>query len=346
MTYILCIIVVSVSSIIAGKYNNKKALFFTAFILSVFCGLRGIGVGVDTIHYYNFLSYIRGSGIGFGSDIGFSVISYILMGIFKNPHTPLLIYSFITNYLIVYRLWDFKEKASFPVMILIYVIIHYPYTFNIVRQFLAISIVFWATRYIERDKYIKYIILNVIATTFHTSSLLCFGYLFVKVGFETKKKKYRYLGIGLAIIFILVGLVLFTNNVQKYEQYFIQTSTGFHAMTILKIFCTILIIFFNKIYKNTKFSISEYREYVSMNKEIVIIYQLGLLLAGLGMFFTFMNRIGFYFLIYEMPFWGQVVRAVRNKDMYRILIGTILIYIIIAMLLFDTSGLIAYSTYF
>lgn len=180
---------------------------------------------------------------------------------------------------------------------------------------------------------------------FSNVALLCFAYLFVRRGFGTEKKKLRYLGFGLAVIFSLAGLFLLRANAQKYKQYFAQATTGFHAMTALKIACAILIVLANKVYKNAAFSISKAREYVPMNKEIVLSYQLGLLLAGLGMFFAFMNRIGFYFLMYEMPFWGQSVRAVTNKGVYRLLIAAILIYIVASAFLSDANGLITYSTY-
>ena len=58
-----------------------------------------------------------------------------------------------------------------------------------------------------------------------------------------------------------------------------------------------------------------------------------------------MNRMGFYFMMFEMPFWGQAVRAVVNRGVYRLLILVILIYVLISTFQFDTSGLITYSTY-
>lgn len=346
MIYILCILLVSVCAIIAGRYSSRKVLFLIAFILSLFCGLRGTEVGVDTNNYYIFLSDIRERGIGYGSDIGFSIISYFLMGILKDPHKTLMVYAFITNYLIIYRLWDFKEKASFPMMILIYTVVHYLYTFNIVRQFLAISIAFWATKYLERNKYFKYVLLNMIAASCHTSALVCFGYLFVKRGFGTEKNKLRYLGFGLGIVFVFIGLFMFSTNAQKYEQYFVQISGGsIHTMTILKSAFVLLIVLSNRTLRNPVFSRSTTGKYVPMNKEVITVYLFGLFLSGLGMFFTYMNRIGFYFLMYEMPFWGQSVRASLNKGIYRLLIAAILIYVIVSTFIFDTSGLISYMTY-
>ena len=316
MLYILCLLSVLLLSYIADKRERKIYIFLCALILSAFCGLRSVGTGVDTKNYYNFLSYIRGSGIGFGSDIGFSVVSYFLMGIFDNPYYPLLFFATITNFLIVYRLWDFRNEASLSLMLMLYMVVYYPYTFNIVRQFLAISLVFWATRYIEREEYKKYIIFNILATTFHTSALMCFSYLFVKFGNGAKKKKYRILGFGVAALFVVAGLFLFSANVSKYESYLVSSGVSIHAMTILKIACWLLVVIINRVYQNMEFSITK-------NGEIV---------------YTFMNRIGFYFIMYELPFWGQAVRARVNRSIYRAIILFIIGYVLVTSFMIERSA--------
>lgn len=329
MLYILCILSVLLLSYIADKKENRIFLLLCAFILSLLCGLRGVGTGVDTIHYYNFMSYIRGSGISFGSDIGFSVISYIIMGFFDNPYYPLIVFAFVTNFLIVYRLWDFREEASLTLMLLIYLSIYYSYTFNIVRQFLAISIIFWGTRYIERGEYIKYIILNILTSSIHTSSLLCFSFLFVTFGYNTKNIKYKILSFGSAILYVFVGIYFFSANITKYEGYFVKSNSSIHAMTILKIICLLLVLFSNNVFRNDKFSVSKYGVVFPMQKQVPIMYAAGLVLSTLGMKYTFMNRIGFYFLMFEMPFWGQAVRAKVNKDIYRLIIFLIVGYVLV-----------------
>lgn len=326
MLYVSCIVSILLLSHIAEKRENRFFLFLCAFILSLFCGLRGVKTGVDTMNYYNFMSYIRESGISFGSDIGFSVISYGMMGIFNNPYYPLLIFAFITNFLIVFRLWDFRKEASMMVMLLIYMTMYYPYTFNIVRQFLAISIVFWGTRYLERGEYIQYIVLNILASTIHTSSLL--GFVFLLVAFECDRKRYKVIGYLLVIMLIFIGGLVFNKNIIKYEQYFFMSNFSIHGMTILKIICFIFAISLEKVFRNSEFSISKYGDPVSMKKCIPIIYAVGLLLTALGMKFAFMNRIGFYFIMFELPFWGQTVRAKVNSKVYRLIVFLIVGYVL------------------
>lgn len=334
MLYTLCIILVLILSSIADKRERRFPVFLCALVLSLFCGLRGIGTGVDTYNYYSFMSYIRGSGISFGSDIGFSAISYFLMGFLDNPYYPLVFFSFVTNFLIVYRLWEFRKDSSFSLMLFIYMALQYAYAFNIVRQFLAIAIIFWATRYIERGEYIKYIILNIIASMIHTSALLCFSLLFVTFGYKSPKKKYKILGFGTAAVFVVIGTYAFSTNIAKYTDYFTTTSaSSIYWMVLLKAICVAVILFSNKALSNDEFSITKNGEVVPMQRQVFILYGLGLMLSLIGMFFPFMNRIGFYFMIYEMPFWGQAIRAKINRYVYWLFILFIVGYKLILMYL-------------
>lgn len=333
MIYVVCILSVLLLSYIADRKQKYICLFLSALILSLFCGLRGIGTGVDTGHYFNFMSYIRGSGISYGSDIGFSLLSYLMMGVFNNPYYPLVVFAFITNYLIVYRLWDFRNEASFVLMMLVYMTWQYSYGFNIVRQFMAIAIVFWGTRYIERGNYIRYIVFNILAATIHTSALLCFSFLFVTFGYKAKKKKYKIIAFGAALLIVLIGIGMFRNNIIKYEGYFSNANNAIHGMTIFKICCAVMVAFSNRIFSNDSFSISKQGKYIPMQRQIPIMYMVGLLLSSLGMWFTFLNRIGFYFMVFEMPFWGQVVRAKKNKVIYWFLILFIVGYKLLTTLI-------------
>ena len=57
---------------------------------------------------------------------------------------------------------------------------------NIMRQWIAVSIVFWGTKYLKDNRYIPFIISVVIATLFHTSAVIGLGYLIVSIFFNKK----------------------------------------------------------------------------------------------------------------------------------------------------------------
>lgn len=345
MLYLLVLLLTGSVSVLADKRRSQLAVLWVVILLSAFCGLRGASVGVDTSNYYNLLSNIRITGVRYGSDIGFSAVSYVLMKLLGKPEYVLLTYAFFTNCLIVFRLWDFRDKASFPLMILIFMVFHYPYTFNIVRHYLAIAVIFWGTRYLERNCYFRYIVLNAIAVGFHTSAILCFSFLFLSFGFRCQTKKFKTIGFILAFFFVVLGVVIFNSNIQKYSYYFLQSSGTIHGMTLLKTLCMLGVVFTNKVLWNRKLSMSRTGEYVPMGKEVVVAYLTGLVLASTGMFYTYMNRVGFYFLMYEMPFWGQIVRVRKNAAFYRLVVAVMVLYAVIQTVRYDTSGLINYVSF-
>jgi hypothetical protein len=187
MEYLYIVAISLLLSFIIERYNSRIALLVLSLFLSSICGLRGPEVGIDTENYIRYLNDIQLRGVGYGSEWGFSLISYYLMYFFQLPYIPLFIYSLITNFLIIYRIWEFKDKASFPLMILIFLAFYYPYTFIIVRQMLAISLIFWGSRYIEKGKLSRYLLYNVIAITFHTSSIICLVLAFIAYLKRAKK---------------------------------------------------------------------------------------------------------------------------------------------------------------
>lgn len=346
MPYLLCIAFSLILAIIAEKSQKKAPVYIIAIILSLFCGLRGASVGVDTVNYITNLTYIRERGILFGgSDIGYSLLSYIMMGYFNNPHYALLVFAAITNILVILRLWDFKESSSFTMMVLIFLIFHYPYTFNIVRQYLAVSIIFWGTRYLEKSSYLKYLCFVAIAASMHSSAILGFLLVFIPFGFDKfRLTKIKLVGLFGSVLLIIVGFNVFQSNFDKYTKYFQESETSVHLITIVKTLAVLLVIVANRPFKNKTFSYS-YCKTHPMRKEIPIIYTCGLLLSSLGMLHSFMNRIGFYFMMYEMPFWGQAIMARKNRIIFILIISLMLIYSFQATMLGGADGLIDYTTF-
>ena len=346
MPYLLCIAFSLILAIIAEKSQKKAPVYIIAIILSLFCGLRGASVGVDTANYITNLTYIRERGILFGgSDIGYSLLSYIMMGYFDNPHYALLVFAAITNTLIILRLWEFKESSSFTMMVLIFLIFNYPYTFNIVRQYLAVSIIFWGTRYLERGSYLKYLCFVAIAASMHSSAILGFLLVFIPFGFDKfRLTKIKLVGLFGSVLLIIVGFSVFQSNFDKYTKYFQESETSVHLITIVKTLAVFLVIVANRPLKNKSFSYSYYKTH-PMRKEIPIIYTGGLLLSSFGMMHSFMNRIGFYFMMYEMPFWGQAIFARKNRIIFILIISLMLIYSFQATMLGGADGLIDYTTF-
>ncbi len=126
--------------------------------MALLSGLRGISVGKDTRSYTDTFEMIlhnqRVELSWTGIETSFINLCSILQKINTSPQFLFVLFSFLINGFIIVRFWDFRYVASFTWMMIAYYIGFYFMTFNIMRQFCAIAIIFWGTRYIDRKKYI------------------------------------------------------------------------------------------------------------------------------------------------------------------------------------------------
>lgn len=339
--YVVCTVIIL--SFLVERYNSKIALLLLMLILSLLCGLRGPEVGVDTQNYIQFLTDIESIGPGYGSDLGFSLISYGLMSYFHFAHIPLLLFGIITNVLIILRLWEYRDKAYFPMMILIYLAFFYHYTFILVRQYLAIAIIFWGSRYIDKGKIRNYLVLNAIAFLIHTTAIICVLLVFIS-SYRKKNKNKRIISFVLLGLLTLFLLGAFDSRIEKFKSYTDLQNFGLQIMTLLEVVVfTIVTSLSSRIYYK-RFAISKSGIYFSVKKSLTITYGLGLLMFSMGMFITYTGRLGMYFLFFEMPFWGQLSRARANKFIY---VYPILVVVLVKLfyILVSNEDMANYSTF-
>src|SRR5699024_10351989 len=101
--------------------------------------------------------------------------------------------AFATNYLIVKSLWHFKDKVNFTLSTFLFFTIYYFQTYNITRQWLAIAIVFFAIKYLFSNKYIKYLLIVLVASTIHSSAIITLSFIPLHVWVTRKlSKKYKF----------------------------------------------------------------------------------------------------------------------------------------------------------
>lgn len=304
----------------AYKRNNTKLVFLIALLLSLVMGLREKTVGVDTINYYNLFGSIRSiSQARKQNDPIFYIIAYLLMKIKDDPYFPIFVFSTAINFLCVYRLWEYREFSSFKYSLLRYVSIFFLFAMNCMRQFLSISIVFWATRYLDKKEYDKYLIFVGIASTIHIASLVGASFIILdSLQWNNLSRKQKNL-VNLSILglpaYYLISRRLASG---RYEHYFTNvTITGWQSL-IIKVALLVAVILVE--YNDNKKSDKKYA--ISMT---YVYYFIGLLAIFLGVYYRFMERIGYYFYIYSTVYTGI---AAREKK-YRLLVRVFILFIVI-----------------
>ena len=204
---------------LAERGNKMSCLVLLILVLSCFVGLRSRSVGIDTDMYYQQFERLSRGIFSPNVEIGFQLICYPLLKIMKTEHL-ILLFSLITNCLIMARLWSLREKASFFLMSMLYIFLLYPETANIMRQYLAIAVVFYASIYVEKKRPVVFSLWIVVAIAIHRSALLGLSYypLYFWVSHKDLNKK-AMLGLSVLIVApmaVAIFLQRFSGNLSKY----------------------------------------------------------------------------------------------------------------------------------
>lgn len=164
------------------KHSRSAKLFFiiASMILIAIAGFR-YGVGTDYFAYYNnyeiyaeeFFTSIKNF-----NEPGFKLICWCVQKFGGNGFTVILISAFLTISLCMKTIYEFADDLAGTVMLLIFTGFWHT-EFNAVRQCLAAAIVFAGIRYIKNRCFWKYLIVVLIASTFHMSALVMIVLYFV-----------------------------------------------------------------------------------------------------------------------------------------------------------------------
>ncbi len=152
--------------------------FILMFFLFVLCAFRSSDIGNDTASYIRAFKNL----IAFGEindqtymEKGYQVFSLVVGHFFKSSQA-IIIASAIVTYLLSFIYFK-RTCFSPPVAICAFYAIGFASTLNTIRQGIAVSILFFAYSMISNKKYVKASLLILIATAFHTVSIVMFLYM-------------------------------------------------------------------------------------------------------------------------------------------------------------------------
>lgn len=310
----------------AQKTDKSIWVWCIVVCLSLVLGLRAESVGVDTPNYIRMFNHVAAGNpdaVG-GTERSFLFIVKLLQIISKSPTFLFLVFAFATNTLAISRLWEFRKTISFPWVILYFFGCFYFFAFNIMRQMVAVAMVFWGTRYVQRKSYWKFLLVMAVAVLFHQSALLGLLYLAIDV-LCFKKTRQIYIDLIknivkdnkiVAVIGLGVGLiaiVILTIKASKYINYFkdVKFDIGFLLPLKLMVLCSFAYLVKRNSGKwggDGKKAMHRY-----MDQNVVIYYGIGLGISFLGYSFTFMERIGLYFTPFGCLFVGYLIKKARHR---------------------------------
>lgn len=306
---------------IRGKLSIFGFLVVVCIPLSVLAGLRH-NVGTDFASYCNIFEIIKYNTFSEAverTDLEplFVLIVKTISFFIKSNSFIFFAIEFMTLIPVAITIYRFRDKLSMPFAFLLYYLNFYHMSLNILRQMLAVSIVFFGLYYLIKKRYLVYCITNLLAVFIHTSTILCFSFLLVPLLFsflrgKLKRNKwipdvifYTIIVLSPVIIRRLISIVLSLSIFEKYAHRFVTGEVSIGIGTIafaIMLILPVIIIAWNIINKD---------ESLMIMKNLYIMY---LPFSFVGYFVTWASRINYYPLVIPVLFIPAVIRASRGYN--------------------------------
>lgn len=347
LLYVSILIVALGFAYLSQKRNKKFYLFLLVAILTFAAGFRSVSCGVDTPTYYEHIT----NGFPYHwqfREEGFRLIANFFMDSFQNPQLVFVFCAFVTNLLILLRLWDFKDDANFGFMTLLYLLLYYSNSMNIMRQYVAVAVIFYGTRYLNRNK-LLFIPFVIAAFFIHRSSLLALGYFAISLWTSfTKKQKQIFF---LPLLLVMIGAVGYVasylaSDITSYRSQMVQNLNITYFYILIVFAFTIFLQKKNLYIKVTSNNKMRHYDGYAIDKDIVYYVFIGLVFSCLSMFFAFVGRTGLYYSIFDIVFWGIACKKFKNARFNKFLILVYAFYIFGLVIFRNDCLLFPYSIFF
>ncbi len=239
-----------------------------------------------------------------------------------------------------------KENSMNPGLSLAYFIgtLYYFSSFNIIRQFIAISICFYSINFLKNKKIIHYSIVILIAFLFHKSAIMMLPLYFV---LNRRYKAEGYLMLFFMIPIAVIFLRYFGVNIAQslsYENY-IENGQFEGGVTAIPQIAWELTLFFFCLRFLPRMESRDKYAYVLVNLQLI-----NFSIYCCAFFLPYVNRISIYFKIFQILLFPLLFSSLGNRSIATLLNTVFLIGLSILMYVFlDLWGykdVIPYQTVF
>ena len=180
--YAIVVFVVLLLGLFLGEWrpSRKKEILFlclSSVVLIVFSALRATNVGIDYYQFYvPFFENVRSGGWSFLvsdanpylTEFGFSLLTFLISLVTGNVFVYMAV---IATIMIGLTAWVLYRDCSKPwIGMFIFVAFNFfGNTLSYIRQSLGIAIFLFAIHYIKEKRIVPYMLLVLLAATFHNS---------------------------------------------------------------------------------------------------------------------------------------------------------------------------------
>lgn len=311
----IAFIVIAFCLLFSAFTNNRAVYIIACMVLFFIAAYRTIEVGTDTLNYESHFIRVQNGIYEFSEPLWIALL--VVVDYFGGDFRSVLILSSALTLLPIY--WCVYKYSKNPLLSLYfyYTLYFYFYSFNIMRQSIAVSLVFVALMLLIHGRRYYYIIIVVIAGLFHYTALLALGLLYID---KFPKYSGAYL-FAIAISFVagifLPGYVIqLGTTVLPYANYSEVVLGGILGNTAFLLLLNTLFVFIMLINSNRDYYFNIFFVFIVMSNILVRIPYGGRIV----MYFSILCIIFYVNLIYNNNFkqkvWAPIVIVVYSIIMF------------------------------
>lgn len=323
--YILLLVIVTV--ICACLKNSRHLKYIIPFLLLFSCAaLRGEGMGADYYTYRIYFSRYADMSmeeIFKQEESGYVFLNKILSVFSTDFYIVIVVVAFISLIGVFYFLKENCEKYTALSIWLYITLFFYLWTFTILRQAIAMSIVLIAFCYAMKNNWLKFFLLVLIAFLFFHNTAIIALIIYPLLKMDLKQ-------IYFIIIFIIVSILFYyRENILKIMRYIVLRRFRFYfsseliqgeGNSLLLVYFALTVFIFFLIFKVK--SIEE--ENVVLQKMILWSSCIGTTLQSMAMIFGLFNRLSQYFMIPVFLILPTLIRTKFKQKDRVIIVGLIM----------------------
>lgn len=313
---------------------RKVCIIFSFSVLCLISALRGFDVGIDTHNYaekFNLIqkytwAEILSSFYTERMEIGYALLNK-LVGVFSSePRSIIIVNSCIICYAMAYFVYHFTDSDCTAIMLFICTELYF-FSFNIMRQMIAVILLMNAWGLLKQKKYRWSLVLFFLCISIHVMSIIFAAVYFFYFIHDNKKLVAVTFFASLLIVANYRVILSFIDNYTDIYSYLDNSHNKVRARGIWALWAVELIIsagFLVSYLKSEKSFIQSLIKNCSVDGvnlicvPIFVVYYI--LFTYLGTQFNYLDRIGVFFMPFTIILFldfGKAIRA-RSQLLYNV----------------------------
>lgn len=328
---------------ITGNSNIKYGYWIIFLSLFLISGFRVVGTGTDTTLYklyFETIDLYNYNTTWLDFEIGYYLLNEFVRLITDDYQYIFILAAFVTQYLINKTLKDYSLSYSLSIFLYITLFFYY-HSFNILRQYIAISLVFFSIKYIINKDLWKFLCIVLIASLFHRTALIMLPFYWIS-RWNISNLMYIILTL-IAIIFSIATdkiVHLISLVIPKFTFYVNYSQEGASVNSIILIIS--IVIIFSLIYRK-RLILKDKSTTIYINLVYFALF-FNILVKGNFVF----SRIGEYFYIFILlliPVCIKILNKYIRVILYLLIIPIMFLYHNYLMSS-NNSGVVPYESNF